>query len=84
MPDLTMIIAGKSETSKETFPVLNPANGQLIAQAPEWPPELLDAAVTSANEGREPWLVDPATRSSALLEIAARVEGNLEELAAYH
>jgi acyl-CoA reductase-like NAD-dependent aldehyde dehydrogenase len=82
MPDFTMTIAGKSETSKETFPVLNPANGQLIAQAPECPPELLDAAVTSANEAREPWLADPALRSSALLEIAARVEGNLEELAA--
>jgi acyl-CoA reductase-like NAD-dependent aldehyde dehydrogenase len=82
MPDFTMTIAGKSETSKETFPVLNPANGQLIAQAPECPPELLDAAVTSANEARVPWLADPALRSSALLEIAARVEGNLEELAA--
>src|SRR5580692_6814799 len=82
MPDFTMTIAGKSETSKVTFPVLNPANGQLIAGAPECPPEMLDAAVTSANEAREPWLADPALRSSALLEIAARVEGNLEELAA--
>jgi len=82
MLDLTMTIAGKPEASKETFPVLNPANGQLIAHAPECTPELLDAAVTSANEAREPWLADPAARSSALLDIAARVEGNLEELAA--
>ena len=82
MHDLTMTISGKPEASKETFPVLNPANGQLIAYAPECTPELLDAAVTSANEAREPWLADPAARSSALLEIAARVEGNLEELAA--
>jgi acyl-CoA reductase-like NAD-dependent aldehyde dehydrogenase len=82
MLDLSMTIAGKSEASKETFPVLNPANGQLIADVPECTPELLDAAVTSANEAREPWLADPAARSSALLDIAARVEGNLEELAA--
>jgi acyl-CoA reductase-like NAD-dependent aldehyde dehydrogenase len=82
MQDLTMTISGKPEASKETFPVLNPANGQLIAHAPECTPELLDAAVTSANEAREPWLADPVARSSALLEIAARVEGNLEELAA--
>ena len=82
MHDLTMTISGKPEASKETFPVLNPANGQVIAHAPECTPELLDAAVTSANEAREPWLADPAARSSALLEIAARVEGNLEELAA--
>jgi acyl-CoA reductase-like NAD-dependent aldehyde dehydrogenase len=82
MPDLTMTIAGKPEASKETFPVLNPANGQLIAYAPECTPELLDAAVMSANEAREPWLADPAARSSALLDIAARVEGNVDELAA--
>jgi acyl-CoA reductase-like NAD-dependent aldehyde dehydrogenase len=82
MLDLSMTIAGKSEASKETFPVLNPANGQLIADVPECTQELLDAAVTSANEAREPWLADPAARSSALLDIAARVEGNLEELAA--
>jgi acyl-CoA reductase-like NAD-dependent aldehyde dehydrogenase len=82
MLDLTMTIAGKPEGSKGKFPVLNPANGQLIANAPECTPELLDAAVTSANEAREPWLADPAARSSALLDIAATVEGNLEELAA--
>jgi acyl-CoA reductase-like NAD-dependent aldehyde dehydrogenase len=82
MHDLTMTISGKPEASKETFPVLNPANGQMIAHAPECTPELLDVAVTSANEAREPWLADPAARSSALLEIAARVEGNLDELAA--
>ena len=82
MLDLTMTIAGKPETSKGTFPVLNPANGQLIARAPECTPEFLDAAVASADEAREPWLADPAARSSALLDIAARVEGNLEELAA--
>lgn len=81
MLDLTMTIAGKPEASKETFPVLNPANGQLIAHAPECTPELLDAAVTSANEAWEPWLTEPAARSSALLDIAARVEVNLEELA---
>ena len=81
MRDLTMTIAGKPEASKETFPVLNPANGRLIADVPECTPELLDTAVTSANEAREPWLADPAARSSALLDIAARVEGNLEELA---
>lgn len=82
MPDFAMTISGKSETSTETFPVFNPANGQLIARAPECSPEMLDAAVKSAHEGRDSWLADPVTRSAALLEIAARVEGNLEELAA--
>jgi acyl-CoA reductase-like NAD-dependent aldehyde dehydrogenase len=82
MFDLTMTIAGRPEASKETFPVFNPANGQVVAQVPECTPELLDAALRSANEAREPWLADPAARSSALMNIAARVEANLTELAA--
>jgi acyl-CoA reductase-like NAD-dependent aldehyde dehydrogenase len=82
MANLAMTIAGKPETSGETFPVLNPANGQVITEVPECSPELLDAAVTSAHEARESWLADPAARASALTDIAARVEANLEELAA--
>jgi acyl-CoA reductase-like NAD-dependent aldehyde dehydrogenase len=82
MFDLTMTIAGRPEASKETFPVFNPANGQVVALVPECTPELLDAAVTSAHEAREPWLADPAARSSVLMNIAARVEANLDELAA--
>jgi len=81
MLDLTMTIAAKPEGSKRTFPVLNPANGEVVAYAPECTPELLNAAVMSANEAREPWLADPEARSSALLDIAAKVESNLEELA---
>lgn len=81
MIDLAMTIAGKPQMSKETFPVLNPANGQVIAQAPECTPELLDSAVTSAHAARESWLADPAARSAVLADIAAAVESNLEELA---
>lgn len=82
MLDLTMTIAGKPEVCKETFPVLNPANGQVIGHAPECTSDLLDAAVTNAHEAREPWLADPSARSSVLLDMAARLESNLEEFAA--
>src|SRR5580658_7916806 len=82
MSDLTMTIAGQAQTSKETFPVLNPANAQVIAEAPECTPELLDAAVTSAHEAHESWLADPAARSSVLMDISATAESNLDELAA--
>jgi acyl-CoA reductase-like NAD-dependent aldehyde dehydrogenase len=82
MSDLTMTIAGQAQTAKETFPVLNPANAQVIAEVPECTPELLDAAVTSAHEAHESWLADPAARSSVLMDIAATVESNLDELAA--
>ena len=82
MLDLTMTIAGKPEVCKETFPVLNPANGQVIGHAPECTSDLLDAAVTNAHEAREPWLADPSARSSVLLDMAARLKSNVQEFAA--
>lgn len=82
MIDVTMTIAGKPEGSNRSFPVLNPANDQVIYYAPQCTPELLNAAVSSANEAREAWQADPAARALVLLDIAARAESNLEELAA--
>ncbi len=82
MPDFTMTIAGKPEMCKESFPVLNPANGEAIGYAPECTTDLLDAAVASAHEARESWQADPAARSSALIDIAARLEDNLGDFAA--
>jgi acyl-CoA reductase-like NAD-dependent aldehyde dehydrogenase len=82
MAKLAMTIAGKQETSAETFPVLNPATGQIAAQVPECSPGLLDAAVTSAHEARNSWLAEPAARASVLNDIATRVEANLKELSA--
>ena len=60
MLDLTMTIAGKPEVCKETFPVLNPANGQVLGYAPECTADLLGAAVASAHEACEAWRADPA------------------------
>src|SRR5271165_661492 len=82
MPDFTMTIAGKPEMCKESFPVLNPANSEVIGQAPECTADLLDAAVASAHEARESWQADQAARSSALIDIAARLENNLGDFAA--
>jgi acyl-CoA reductase-like NAD-dependent aldehyde dehydrogenase len=81
MLEPTMTIAGKAEAGQETFPVLNPANGQVIGNAPECTADLLDAAVASAHEARESWIADPAARSAVLLDIAEKLESNLEELA---
>ncbi len=82
MVNVAMTIAGKLETSEETFPVFNPANSQVIAKAPECTAELLDAAIASAHEARTSWLADPAARASVLTDIAGRLEANLEELSA--
>ena len=82
MLDPTMTIAGKPQLCKETFPVFNPANGEVIGRAPECTPDLLDMAIASANEAAESWRADGAARSSTLLSVAAALEGNLEEFAA--
>ena len=85
MLEPTMTIAGKPAVGKETFPVVNPANGEVIGNAPECTADLLDVAVTSAHTARESWQADPSARSSVLLDLAAKIENNLEELAAtYH
>lgn len=55
--------------------------GAGAVRAPECSPEILDVAVTAAHETRESWLADPAARSSALTDIAAIIEKNLEERA---
>jgi acyl-CoA reductase-like NAD-dependent aldehyde dehydrogenase len=81
MLDPTMTIAGKPEVCKETFPVLNPANGQVIGHAPECTAELLETATASAHEAVESWRADPAARSSVLLDMAAVLERNLEQFA---
>src|SRR6201995_1774356 len=82
MIDLTMTIAGRSYASNETFPVFNPVTGEVIAGAQECPTELFDTAITSADQTRESWQADLSVRSAALMDIAAIVEKNLEELAA--
>ena len=51
MLEPTMTIAGKAEAGQETFPVLNPANGQVIGNAPECTADLLDAAVAERARG---------------------------------
>jgi betaine-aldehyde dehydrogenase len=65
-----------------TAPVVNPATGQPIAQAPLSSEADVERAVAAARRAFEGWgAATPAERSLALLRIADAVEANGEELA---
>ena len=66
----------------ETEPVLNPATGEEIAQAPLSTETDVDAAVTAARRAFDGWSQStPATRAEALLKLADAIEEHGEELA---
>jgi len=65
-----------------TEPVLNPANGEEIAQAPLSGAADVDLAVAAARGAFEAWSQStPAERATALLGIAAAIEEHGEDLA---
>ena len=66
----------------ETEPVLNPATGETIAQAPLSRAADVDLAVAAARRAFAAWSqTTPAARSGALLALADAVEEHGEELA---
>ncbi len=65
-----------------TEPVLNPATGQEVAQAPLSNAEDVDRAVAAARRAFEGWSnTTPGERSLALLKLADRLEEHGDELA---
>ena len=76
-----MTIDGKSIAGDASFGVINPATGQLFAQAPECTPAQLDAALDAASRAFKPWKRDVAVRRAALLACAEAVKARIGELA---
>src|SRR4051794_2939922 len=67
----------------QTEPVLNPATGEAIAEAPLSTAEDVDRAVGAARKAFDDWSTKtPAERSSALLKLADAIDEHAEELAA--
>ncbi|MCX4094657.1 aldehyde dehydrogenase family protein [Nocardia sp. alder85J] len=63
------------------FDVVNPATGEVFAQAPQHSPADLDAAVARACTAWPAWRADAAGRRAAMIEAAAAVEHSGPELA---
>jgi len=80
---LSNFIDGEPVSSDgETEPVLNPASGEEIAQAPNSTVEDVDRAVRAARAAFPSWsATTPAQRAQALLALADVLEAHGEELA---
>jgi aldehyde dehydrogenase (NAD+) len=75
-----MTIDGKPAETVTTFGVVNPANGEVEAQAPECTPDQLDAAMASAQRAYQAWRTDEDARRAAMRELAAAILAHSDEL----
>jgi phenylacetaldehyde dehydrogenase len=81
-----MLISGKwvAAASGKSFPVYNPATGEVIANVAEGDKEDIDRAVKAARRAFEsgPWRkMSPSTRGRLMWKLADLLEANAEELA---
>jgi acyl-CoA reductase-like NAD-dependent aldehyde dehydrogenase len=80
MTDFTMTIGGRPEAATATFDVVNPATGEVFAQAPECSADQLDAAMRSAEDAFGSWRRDEDTRRKAMLAAADAIVAAAAEL----
>ncbi len=76
-----MTIGGESVPAAESFGVVNPANGEVFAHAPECTREQLDAAFEAAAKAQRDWKADEGLRRQALLKMADVMMGAGGEIA---
>ena len=70
MSQYTMTIDGKAVLAEDGVDVINPATGEVFAQAPSCTRKQLDAAMESAQAAFRSWSRDEAARRKALLACA--------------
>lgn len=81
MPDYNLIIDGKKVATDETFPVINPATEEVVAQCPKATVEHVNQAVAAARRAFPAWSATPdAERSRMVHAIADALEAHAEEL----
>ena len=81
MSDFTMTIDGNSIAGDTSFGVINPATGQVFAQAPECSRAQLDAAMSAASRAFRTWKQDVGVRRAALVACANAIKARVGELA---
>lgn len=69
----TMTINGAPVSSGAAFDVVNPATGEVAAQAPACTPEQLDAAFAAAEAAGRTWRSDVDARRKAMLRLAEAI-----------
>ena len=81
MTDYKMIIDGESVSTDETFPVLNPATEEVVAQCPKANEEHVNLAVAAARRAFPAWSATAdSERSRVVHAIADALEAHSDEL----
>jgi acyl-CoA reductase-like NAD-dependent aldehyde dehydrogenase len=70
-----MTVAGSDVPTSKSFGVINPATGEIFAEAPECSKEQLDAAFEAASKAQRDWASDEGARRSALVKVAEVLMG---------
>ncbi len=81
MISFTMTINGEAVSTEKTLPVINPATGEVFAEAPECSAAQLNAAMEAAQAAFRLWQKDITFRRQALFDCAAVMRANEDELA---
>ncbi|MBV1881158.1 MAG: aldehyde dehydrogenase family protein [Pseudomonadales bacterium] len=81
MSDYSLLINGDLIRTKDSFPVINPANGEVFARAPECSIEQVNQAVEAAEQAFPAWKSDIAKRKEALMAMANAIQANSERIA---
>src|SRR5438309_9544939 len=81
MSDFTMTIGGDQRPAEKTFGVINPATGEVHAQAPDCSREQLDEAMEAASKAYIDWRTNEDVRREALRNAANVMFGSGGELA---
>jgi acyl-CoA reductase-like NAD-dependent aldehyde dehydrogenase len=81
MTDFKIIIDGQQVSTPETFPVINPATEEVVAQCPQATAEHVDQAVAAARRAFPAWsATSDSERAAAVNAIADAIEANAAEL----
>jgi acyl-CoA reductase-like NAD-dependent aldehyde dehydrogenase len=81
MSDFTLTIDGKAVAAERGFGVINPATGDVFAEAPDASRKQLDDAMAAAQAALRPWQADLEKRRQALRACAEVIKAKASELA---
>jgi len=71
MSDYNLIINGEKVTTGETFPVINPATEEVLAECPKASADTVDQAVAAARAAFPAWAATPDEQRSSLIHAIA-------------
>lgn len=78
---VSLTVDGADFVAADTFEVINPATGDVLAQAPAIGPAQLDEVFAAAERAYRSWRTDEDARRAAMHRAATAIEASIEDLA---